>query len=967
MSGQGDGSVDYVAAANPSAEPRRGTLVVGGQVVEVVQEGLACQFQVQPTGQSVGAEGGSGSFTVESPSGCNWTPAASADWITVTNTGSRSGNGSVSFTVAANTGNPRDGTISIGSQTFTIEQAAPSCRYQLSANTASFGGAGGSGTVNVTAASACAWTASTNVPWISIVGDASDTGNGTVSFTVQPNSGPARNGILTIGGQRFTVAQLQADCNYSISSAGQSYAASGGQGTVTVSTNSICTWNTSEVPSWVRGMAASGTGQQILAFTVDANQGPARSAVISIAGQTFTLTQAGGCSYSLAPTSHNSTAGGGASSVAVNTAPGCTWTTSGVPAWITGVPASGTGPQSVNFSVAANASVARSANLLIAGQAFAVSQQGGCSYSLTPTSYGPPAGGGSSSVAVNTAPGCTWTTSGVPTWITGVPASGTGPQSINFSVAANASVARSANLLIAGQAFTVSQQGGCSYSLTPTSYGPPAGGGSSSFAVNTAAGCGWTSSGVPAWVTGVPASGTGPQTINFTVAANPGGARSASVLIGGHTFGIIQAAVACNYSLSPASHSATAGGGASAFDVNTASSCGWTSGGVPAWITGVPASGTGTTTINFTVAANPDPSPRDANITIGGQTFNVAQAAAACNYSLSPTSHSATASGGASAFDVNTTSSCSWTSGGVPAWITGVPASGTGTTTINFTVAANPDSSPRNANITIAGQTFSVAQAAAACNYSLSPSSHSATASGGASAFDINTTASCSWTSSGVPGWITGVPASGTGTTTINFTVAANSEPSSRNANITIGGQTFSVTQAAAACTYSVNPTSHNATAAGGSSTFDVDTTAGCNWTSSGVPAWISGIPASGTGPTTINFSVAANTGPARSVNVSVQSQTFAVTQASGCTYDVTPAQLTFDVTGAPAQEITLTTATGCTWTATANRPWITILSGSSGIGSGTIRVILLVNGDLAVRQGAVTVEGRTVTITQNP
>jgi type IV pilus biogenesis protein CpaD/CtpE len=81
----------------------------------------------------------------------------------------------------------------------------------------------------------------------------------------------------------------------------------------------------------------------------------------------------------------------------------------------------------------------------------------------------------------------------------------------------------------------------------------------------------------------------------------------------------------------------------------------------------------------------------------------------------------------------------------------------------------------------------------------------------------------------------------------------------------------------------------------------------------------------------------------------------------------VAPAQLTFDATGAPAQEITLTTGTACEWTATANRPWITILSGSSGTGSGTIRVSLLVNGDSAVRQGAVAVEGQTVNITQNP
>jgi hypothetical protein len=50
------------------------------------------------------------------------------------------------------------------------------------------------------------------------------------------------------------------------------------------------------------------------------------------------------------------------------------------------------------------------------------------------------------------------------------------------------------------------------------------------------------------------------------------------------------------------------------------------------------------------------------------------------------------------------------------------------------------------------------------------------------------------------------------------------------------------VSQAAASCSYSLNPTSHNASASGGSSAFDVNTTAACGWTSSGVPAWITGV-----------------------------------------------------------------------------------------------------------------------------
>ena len=289
--------------------------------------------------------------------------------------------------MAPNSGGAREGRISVGGRTFTIQQSSPGCRYLLSAVGQSFAGAGGAGTVNVTSASVCAWTAVSGAPWISITAGATGSGNGTVSFSVQANTGAARNGTLTIGGQKFTVTQLQAACNYSIDPAGQAFSSAGGSGLVTISTNSICTWNTSDVPAWVTGVPESGTGPQTITFTVAPNTGIARSANMIVAGQTFALSQAVGCTYSLNPTSHSAASAGGFSSFDVITAAGCGWTSSGVPAWITGVPASGTGPVTINFTVAANSGVARSANFTVAGQTFTVNQGVGCTYSLNPTSY----------------------------------------------------------------------------------------------------------------------------------------------------------------------------------------------------------------------------------------------------------------------------------------------------------------------------------------------------------------------------------------------------------------------------------------------------------------------------------------------------------------------------------------------------------------------------------------------------
>lgn len=63
-------------------------------------------------------------------SSCPWTAHSTYSWITVTNDNvERTGSGTVTYSVAANTGSARTGTITIGGETFTVTQAAgpPSC------------------------------------------------------------------------------------------------------------------------------------------------------------------------------------------------------------------------------------------------------------------------------------------------------------------------------------------------------------------------------------------------------------------------------------------------------------------------------------------------------------------------------------------------------------------------------------------------------------------------------------------------------------------------------------------------------------------------------------------------------------------------------------------------------------------------------------------------------------------------
>jgi uncharacterized protein (TIGR03437 family) len=67
--------------------------------------------------------GGTGSVNVTSTTGsCHWTVSSNESWITITSGDSGSGDGTVNFTVAANTGGPRVGTIAVAGRSVTITQ-----------------------------------------------------------------------------------------------------------------------------------------------------------------------------------------------------------------------------------------------------------------------------------------------------------------------------------------------------------------------------------------------------------------------------------------------------------------------------------------------------------------------------------------------------------------------------------------------------------------------------------------------------------------------------------------------------------------------------------------------------------------------------------------------------------------------------------------------------------------------------
>jgi hypothetical protein len=89
--------------------------------------------------------------------------------------------------------------------------------------------------------------ATSGVPWIAIGDVSSGNGNGQVPFAIAANSGPARQGALTVGGHTVTVAQASGCTTMAPQS--QDIAPAGGSGTASISTGSG--WSASSAADWI--------------------------------------------------------------------------------------------------------------------------------------------------------------------------------------------------------------------------------------------------------------------------------------------------------------------------------------------------------------------------------------------------------------------------------------------------------------------------------------------------------------------------------------------------------------------------------------------------------------------------------------------------------------------------------------------------------------------------------------------
>jgi uncharacterized protein (TIGR03437 family) len=176
----------------------------------LIPSGAACSASVTPTAFSPAASGGNLTVTVQTSSSCAWAIQSLPDWITFSGNVVGTGPANVTLSVALNSGGPRTATVSIAGVSVSVtQQSAAACTYSLS-GFAAFPSAGATGSVGVSTASGCPWTASSAVSWITITGSSSGTGSGPVAYQVAANTGAERSDNLIVSGNTFTVEQAAA-------------------------------------------------------------------------------------------------------------------------------------------------------------------------------------------------------------------------------------------------------------------------------------------------------------------------------------------------------------------------------------------------------------------------------------------------------------------------------------------------------------------------------------------------------------------------------------------------------------------------------------------------------------------------------------------------------------------------------------------------------------------------------------
>lgn len=229
-----------------------------------------CTFSITIDSTPFGGGGGSSSASVRAPAGCAWAAASQVDWITIDAGASHSGDGTVSFSVAAYDGREaRTGGLTIARQTVTVTQQP--CEIRVQPERLEFADHPGRAELTVETLPGCRWAIETPVSWVSSE-PSSGAGPARASVRVTENNHGEREAVLHVNSQPLTVRQSTEPCRFDLSFSPPSLPGAGGTTVLHIATMRSCAWRLdSAITRGISVSTQSGRGAAEVTVAVAAN------------------------------------------------------------------------------------------------------------------------------------------------------------------------------------------------------------------------------------------------------------------------------------------------------------------------------------------------------------------------------------------------------------------------------------------------------------------------------------------------------------------------------------------------------------------------------------------------------------------------------------------------------------------------------------------------------------------------
>ena len=740
-----------------------------------------------------------------------------------------------------------------------------------------------------------------------------------------------------------------------------------------------CSWTVSADRAWITASPSSVSNGDTVRIVVGSNDDPARPGTVSIGGRSVSITQASGCVAGWTTGPLGFVNAGGSQRARAGGSPACTFDVSD-DRWITVSPSRVAGGGIVTVTAAENVGPWRSGTVTISNMngsaGLRITQAPApcpAAPRVSPESLEFGSDAADASLQVNEQPHCSYGVTDDRDWITAGPSPVAGGGDVTVAVTTNTVAERPGTVRIGDTRIPVTQaESPClaapGVSLTSVDFGQE--GGARDVRVYDQDHCDHAVSADEDWITASPSPVWGDGTVEVSVTANTGAARTGTVSISDTSVSVSQEAYVepCPSSLTsvnPSSRTSPAAG--ETFNIRASAErpdCRFSVGSNRSWI-GVSASRVnGDGTVSITVDPNDGPQ-RSGTVTIGGRSLSITQANG-CPASPDgvPSRLNFGSSGESQTVTLTEDAGCPYPVATDDAWITVRPASvaGNGTMTVEVPAHTGPE---RMGTVTIGAASVQITQAngcpaapggvPGALDYGSSAESQTVT---------LTEDAGCPYPVATDDAWITVRPASVAGNGTVTVEVPAHTGPE-RMGTVTIGTASVQITQANG-CPASPDgvPSRLNFGSGGESQTVTLTEDAGCPYPVATDDAWITVRPASVAGNGTVAISVPAHTGPERMGTVTIGAASVQVTQANGCPASPGGVPGTLDYgSSAESQAVTLTEDAGCPYPVATDDAWITVRPASVA-GNGTVTVEVPAHTG-PERMGTVTIGAASVQVTQ--